>query len=105
VRILEQCGAEVRAFQSANDALEGLKSFSPDVIVSDIGMPLMDGFEFLRKVRARHSRAAAIALSALGRAQDRMEALRAGYVAYLVKPVELVELAATVAAVLGRAVP
>jgi CheY-like chemotaxis protein len=105
VRILEQCGAEVRTFQSGGDALEGLKSFSPDVIVSDIGMPTMDGFEFLRKVQAGGSHPAAIALSALGRAQDRMEALRAGYVAYLVKPVELVELAATVASVLGRPVP
>jgi CheY-like chemotaxis protein len=105
VRVLGQCGAEVRSSRSADEALECLQSFSPDVIVSDIGMPSMDGFAFLRKVRAGHSRAAAIALSALGRAQDRIEALRAGYVAYLVKPVELVELAATVAAVLGRPVP
>lgn len=105
VRILEQCGAEVCTSQSAEDALRVLQSFSPDVIISDIGMSSMDGFKFLREARAGRSRAVAIALSALGRAQDRMEALRAGYIAYLVKPVELVELAATVAAVIGRPVP
>jgi CheY-like chemotaxis protein len=105
VRILEQCGAAVRTSQSAGEALEVLKSYLPDVIISDIGMPSMDGFELLRRVRADRPGTVAIALSAMGRAQDRMEALRAGYRAYLVKPVELVELAATVAAVLGRPVP
>jgi CheY-like chemotaxis protein/nitrogen-specific signal transduction histidine kinase len=105
VRILEQCGAVVRTFQSGEAALQGLKGFSPDVIISDIDMPSMDGLEFLRRARSDGSDAPAIALSALGRAQDRMEALRAGYVAYLVKPAELVELAANVAAVLRRPVP
>ena len=105
VRILEQCGAAVRTFQSGEAALDGLKGFSPDVIISDIDMPSMDGLEFLRRARASGSGAAAIGLSALGRAQDRVAALRAGYVSYLVKPVELVELAVTVAALLGRAVP
>ena len=71
----------------------------------DIAMLSMDGFPFFRQVRAGHSCAVAIALSALGRAQDRMDALRAGYIAYPVKPIELVELAATVAAVLGRPAP
>jgi CheY-like chemotaxis protein len=105
VRILEQCGAVVRTSASADEAMTTLKTFSPDVIISDIGMPSMGGFQFLRKARASHPEAVLIALSALGRAQDRMEALRAGCVAYLVKPIELVELAATVAAVLGRPVP
>jgi CheY-like chemotaxis protein len=105
VRILEQCGAVVRTFQSGEAALDALKGFSPDVIISDIDMPSMDGLEFLRRARSGGAAGAAIALSALGRAQDRMEALRAGYVAYLFKPVELVELAASVAAVLGRPVP
>jgi CheY-like chemotaxis protein len=105
VRILEQCGAVVRTSGSGDEALGILKTFLPDVIISDIGMPSMDGFKFLRQAQAVRPEAPGIALSALGRAQDRMEALRAGYVAYLVKPVELVELAATVASVLGRPVP
>ena len=79
---------------------------APHVLVSDIGMPEIDGYEFLRMVRAREtgegSRMPAIALTAFARAEDRIRALRAGFVAHVAKPVEPSELLATVAAFCGR---
>jgi CheY-like chemotaxis protein len=78
----------------------------PDVIVSDIGMPDVDGYELLRRIRAlgpeRGGRVPAIALTAFARTEDRMRALRAGFLVHVAKPVEPSELVATVASVAGR---
>ena len=77
-----------------------------DVIISDIGMPDVDGYEFLRRARAlpqlREKRVPAIALTAFARTEDRTRALQAGYLVHVAKPVEAVELVATVASVAGR---
>ena len=78
-----------------------------DVLVSDIGMPDVDGYELLRRIRALGSAAGghlpAIALTAFARSEDRTRALRAGFLAHVAKPVEPSELLATVASVVGRA--
>jgi CheY-like chemotaxis protein len=74
-------------------------------MVSDIGMPEMDGYELLRRVRARGGPAAhmpAIALTAFARSEDRTRALRAGFRAHLPKPVEPSELVASIASAAGR---
>ena len=76
------------------------------MLISDIGMPNIDGYEFLRMVRKLKdgiaSRIPAIALTAFARSEDRTRALRAGYIAHIAKPVEPSELLATVAVVAGR---
>ena len=78
----------------------------PDVLVSDIGMPDVDGYELLRRVRALGptpgGRLPAIALTAFARSEDRTRALRAGFLVHVSKPVEPSELVATVASVVGR---
>ena len=105
-RLLSECAAKVLVAGSAAEALALLESNRPDVLVSDIGMPEVDGFELLRRLRAmdqeRGGRLPAIALTALARSQDRTRALHAGFVAHLSKPVEPPELLATVASAAGR---
>jgi CheY-like chemotaxis protein len=100
-KVLAGCGAATMGANSADAALAVLEHERPDVLVSDIGMPEVDGFELVRRLRRRGSTGGgdipAIALTAFTRQQDRDEALRAGFTAYLAKPVAPAELAATVA--------
>ena len=83
-----------------------LEAERPDVLVSDISMPQMDGYELLRRVRALDEAAGgktpAIALTAFARSEDRTRSLRAGFLVHVSKPVEPSELIATVASVTGR---
>lgn len=105
-RVLEECDAEVFTAGAAEEALEVVERDRPDVLVSDIGMPEVDGYELLRRVRAlghtRGGRMPAIALTAFARSEDRTNALRAGFLVHVSKPVEPSELVATVASVVGR---
>jgi PAS domain S-box-containing protein len=106
-RVLEECEAIVMTASSSAEALALVEAHRPDVLVSDIGMPDMDGFELLRRMRAlgaaRGGRIPAIALTAFARSEDRTRALRAGFVVHVSKPVDPSELVATVASVAGRA--
>jgi CheY-like chemotaxis protein len=90
---------------SAQDALAAMKEKVPDVLVSDIGMPDVDGYELIQQLRKlppeQGGKVPAIALTAYARVEDRMRALRAGYQMHVPKPVELAELVA-VAASLAR---
>jgi CheY-like chemotaxis protein len=109
-RVLRHCGATVEAAGSVPEALALVESFRPDVIVSDVGMPDQDGYDFMRQVRARYSAKAipAAALTAFARAEDRMRAMRAGFQVHLAKPVnpeELVAVVATLAARTGAETP
>ena len=100
-QILLACGARVRLADSALRALDLLRSEGADVLVSDIGMPQVDGFELIRRVRAERdagvARMPALALTAFTRSDDRQKALQAGYDDYLPKPVEASELVARIA--------
>jgi CheY-like chemotaxis protein len=102
-RVLEEFGAAVSMAGSAAEAFDLLPLVKPDVLVSDIGMPEMDGYELLRRIRtlppAQGGEVPAIALSALARTEDRSRALRAGFMVHMAKPVEPHELVATVATV------
>ena len=105
-RLLSDCSAQVLTAGSAGEAMELIEREAPHILVSDIGMPEIDGYELLRMVRAREAgdgpRLPAVALTAFARAEDRIRALRAGFVAHVAKPVEPSELLATVAAFCGR---
>jgi PAS domain S-box-containing protein len=104
-RLLEECGARVTLAESALQGLDAATACEPDVIISDIGMPEVDGYEFLRKLRMKNDPSAktpAIALTAFARSEDRTRALRAGYINHVAKPIEPCELLATIAVVTGR---
>jgi CheY-like chemotaxis protein/two-component sensor histidine kinase len=98
--------AEVRDCASAAEALQILDKWRPDVVVFDIGMPVEDGYELMRKVRAREPERGglvpAIALTAYARTEDARRALEAGYQTHIPKPVEPGELAIVVASLAGR---
>jgi signal transduction histidine kinase/CheY-like chemotaxis protein len=99
--VLREQGAEVHGVASARQALEALPTLRPHVLVSDIGMPEMDGIALVRAIRAlpseRGGQTPAIALTAFARAEDRQRALAAGYQEHLSKPVEIAPLSRAVA--------
>ena len=101
-RVLEDCAATVLTAATANEALRLIEQRRPHVLVSDIGMPEVDGYELLKRVRALDRRLPAIALTAFARSEDRTKALRAGFMVHVAKPVDPSELVATVASVAGR---
>ncbi|MEJ6484914.1 ATP-binding protein [Nostoc punctiforme UO1] len=98
--VLEQDGAFVIAVSSAYEALQTLAEIKPDVLVSDIGMPEMDGYMLIHQVRTlipeQGGRIPAIALTAFARNDDQQEALKAGFQMHLSKPVNPEELIAAI---------
>jgi PAS domain S-box-containing protein len=101
---LEKAGAEVTAVGSAASALDSLIANEYALMVSDIGMPLQDGYELIRRIRSGDGPAQtlpAIALTAYARPQDCSAALNAGFDAYLAKPVEPERLAREILRVVG----
>jgi signal transduction histidine kinase/CheY-like chemotaxis protein len=98
---LEKAGFELRSVGTAQEALALLDEWVPDVIVSDIGMPGVDGYEFMRLLRSRPpergGRVAALALTAFARLEDAVRARASGYQGHLAKPVSPQDLATAVA--------
>ena len=102
---LGRYGAEVRASDSASQALKMIPDWRPDVVVSDIGLPGMDGYDFMRRLRELEGdgeRIPAIAVTGYAGAVDESKALNAGYALHLSKPIELNELAKAIARVSRR---
>jgi signal transduction histidine kinase/CheY-like chemotaxis protein len=106
VALLEERGAVVHAAASAVEVLHTLPSLRPDVLLSDIAMPEVDGYELIRRLRALPAesggRVPAAALTAYARAEDRRRVLLSGFNMYLAKPVDPEELVAVVASLGGR---
>jgi CheY-like chemotaxis protein/two-component sensor histidine kinase len=104
--ILTRCGSEVRCSESAAEALLAFQEWSPDLLVSDIGMPQEDGYGLIRRLRKLKSRRAkqipALALTAYATDEDRTLALAAGFQMHLTKPIEPESLVSSIAAALGR---
>ncbi|HEV7798617.1 MAG TPA: PAS domain S-box protein [Pyrinomonadaceae bacterium] len=103
---LAQHGAKVIAVTNAGDALAALEQDKFDVLISDIGMPKMDGYELIRRIRQQeegtNKRIPTVALTAYARVQDRMQAIMAGFNTHIAKPVEANELVTVVASLAGR---
>ena len=91
--LLEQSGARVTAVDSASDGLSALQRVRPDVLISDLAMPGMDGYEFIRWVRTSSEgrRVPTIALTAHASADVRIRAFQAGFDMYVAKPVDPAE--------------
>ncbi|MEG4112592.1 MULTISPECIES: PAS domain S-box protein [unclassified Microcoleus] len=98
---LEQCGATATAVASAAEAIDILQQSPPDILVSDIGMPVEDGYSLIRKVRSSASdqikRLPAVALTAYASEEDRDRAIATGYNEHLTKPIEPALFAAVLA--------
>ena len=104
-RILSDCQATVRIAGSAREAVDAMRAAPPDLLISDLGMPEVDGFELLAWVRQlgrdHGGEVPAVALTAFARSEDRLRALEAGFSAHISKPVEPSELIAVVASLVG----
>ena len=105
--ILTRCGSEVKCSESAAEAILAFQEWSPDLLVSDIGMPQEDGYGLIRRLRQLKSPRAkqipALALTAYATDEDRSRALSAGFQMHLTKPIEPESLVSSIAAALGRA--
>lgn len=99
-KFLRAYGADVTCATSVDEALAHLAERRPDVLVSDIGLPEVDGYELMQRIRRLPADAGgaipAIALTAYARSEDRTRAFLAGYQAHLAKPIEPAELVATI---------
>jgi signal transduction histidine kinase/ActR/RegA family two-component response regulator len=101
-----QCGADVKTASSTRDAIEMLRDWMPDVLISDIGMPGEDGYSLIKQVRAlapdKGGRVPAVALTGYAGSESCQRLLSAGYQVHVTKPVELEELTLLVARFTGR---
>jgi CheY-like chemotaxis protein len=98
--MLSHCQAIVIKAASAMEGLQLLKMEKPDVLISDIGMPDKNGYQFIREVRELPAESGgktpAIALTAFARPEDKIGAINAGFQEYLTKPVDASALVATI---------
>ena len=104
--MLKRYGARVSSTKSAAEALNVFSHDIPDILISDIGMPDQDGYEFMRKLRAlppeKGGQTPAIALTGYASRKDKERALTAGYQQHIAKPIEQNDMIAAIAALIGR---
>jgi PAS domain S-box-containing protein len=100
--LLEAAGARVSTATSAEDALRIIEADPPKVLITDLGMPTVDGFQLINRIRGHRNplvrRVPAAALTAYARSEDRVKALRSGFQIHLAKPIDPTELVTAVAA-------
>jgi PAS domain S-box-containing protein len=100
--VFDECGSIVKTATTAEEGLQLFDSWEPDILISDISMPGVDGYEFIRMIREnRKSGIPAVALTAMARIDDRIKALSAGYQMHVSKPVEPLELISIVTSLRG----
>lgn len=104
-QLLEHAGAQVVAVGSAKEALKKLEMVSADLLISDIGLPEMDGYSLIKRIRAAGysgRRLPAVALTAFASREDQRQALKAGFQVHIPKPVDKNELFGAIASLSGR---
>jgi len=103
--VLRASGAEARGTESTEGAMKALATFSPDVLVVDIGLPGEDGYSLIRRVRARPAgtggNVPAMAVTACTQPQERARALWRGFQMHVPKPVDPEDLVGRVAKLVG----
>ncbi|MDX6611712.1 MAG: hypothetical protein QOD75_898, partial [Blastocatellia bacterium] len=101
--ILTRCGAEVTSCESAAEAIEAFRTWKPDLLISDIGMPNEDGYTLIKKLRKIRSKRArelpAVALTAYATNDDRARTLAAGFQQHIAKPIDPEKLVRSIAAI------
>jgi CheY-like chemotaxis protein len=92
--VLEMTGRRTRTVHEGRGVLEAAREFGPDIVLLDIGLPGMSGYEVARQLRAdpRFSRTLLLAVTGWGSAEDRRRSHEAGFDEHLTKPVDLAEL-------------
>lgn len=101
---LERCGAQPTVASSGQEALEVIKKARPDLPISDLAMPLMDGYKLMEKVQDLEEEIGSvpsIACSAFARADDRARTRQAGFQAHVAKPIDPHELVRTILKVIN----
>src|SRR5262249_33966309 len=101
---LEQLGHRVAMAHDGAAAVDQATAFAPEVVLLDLGLPEIDGFEVARRLRRSGSRAHLVALTGYGLERDRAATREAGFDAHLVKPVDLATLQDAIAAAAGSAI-
>ena len=103
--MLQSYGAETKTANTAKIGLEFLENFKPDVLVSDIAMPVEDGYSLIKKIRSMKSelgKTPAIALTAYASELDIQNTVKAGFQSHLSKPIDSIKLAQAIAKLVGR---
>ncbi|MDZ8185799.1 MAG: ATP-binding protein [Nostoc sp. ChiSLP02] len=104
--VLMQQGAQVRTCACAADALKEVFAWQPDAILCDVGMPLADGYDFIRQVREweidKGGHIPAVAVTAFAREQDKIKAIASGYQRHIAKPIEATHLTNVVASLVYK---
>jgi signal transduction histidine kinase/ActR/RegA family two-component response regulator len=100
--LLTTLGARVKTLETAESAIAYLTESKPDVLISDLGMPGRDGYSLIKEIRSREQETGAtehlpaVALTAYGRVEDRVEVFSSGFDSHVVKPADPAELAAVI---------
>lgn len=106
--ILMGCGSDVNCCESAAQAMKAIRDWKPDLLVSDIGMPIEDGYSLIKKVRGLRSKRAkqlpAIALTAYATKEDKARAVSEGFQLHIAKPIEPTTLVMSIASIIDRKV-
>jgi signal transduction histidine kinase len=104
--VLTECGAEIKTCASVSEALDVLEKWKPDLLVSDIGMPIEDGYELMRQARVRvpqlMENIPAVAVTAHTKDDDQKRVLSAGFRSHMSKPIDPKKLIATLASLARR---
>lgn len=104
--VFTQCSAQVRAVASAAEAMRMIAQSPPDVLVSDIGLPVENGYELVSRIRSLDLKDGgnipAVAITAYARTDDRIRALKAGFQAYFSKPFDPAEVARIIASLTSK---